>query len=265
MATERDLFGGSELMLTRACAAGLLFVMLIGAREPLLVPDVSQRNVEIRYSFAGAELLLFGAIIYPDGRVPTDQADIAVVLKGPTQSILIREKQKVAGIWMNSESARFRSVPGFYSIASSRPLNKLLNERTSAIYELGLGNIQLSPVTDSAPDVQRRFESGLIDMMKRQGLYAERPNSVEISQGVLYRARLAIPARVPVGRYVAETFLIRNGKIFAAATRKVNIRKSGFERFVAEAAERTPLIYGLFAVGLSVFLGWLAGALFRRF
>jgi uncharacterized protein (TIGR02186 family) len=248
----------------RVFMAALFMLTLIGAREPLLVPDVSQRSVEIRYSFAGAELLLFGAIIYPDGRVPTDLSDIAVVLKGPTESVLVREKQKFAGIWMNADSTRFRSVPGFYSIASSRPLDKLLNERTSAIYELGLGNIQLSPATDSNPAVQRRFESGLVDMMKRQGLYSEHPNSVEISQGVLYRARLAIPARVPVGHYVAETFLIRNGKIFAAATRKVTIRKYGFERFVAESAERMPLIYGLFAVALSVFLGWLAGAVFRR-
>jgi uncharacterized protein (TIGR02186 family) len=251
-------------MLFRFAAALFLFASLSAEREPMLVPDVSQRSVEIRYSFSGAELLLFGAIIYPDGRVPTERADIAVVLKGPTQSILIREKQKVAGIWMNVERARFRSVPGFYSIASSRPLDQLIDERTAAIYELGLGNIQLSPASDSPPATQRRFETGLVDLMRRQRLFAEHPSSVEITQGVLYRARLAIPARVPVGKYTAETFLIRNGKIFAAATRRIEIHKSGFERFVAEASDRTPLIYGIFAVLMSVGLGWLAGALFKR-
>lgn len=253
------------MRIARVALAGLLLLSLAAAREPLLVPDVSQRNVEIRYSFSGAELLLFGAIIYPGGRIPTDRSDIAVVLKGPTQSILVREKKKVAGIWMNVESARFRSVPGFYSIASSRPLSKLIDERTAAIYELGLGNIQLSPASDSPPEAQQRFERGLVGLMKRQSLYSEHPGRVEISQGVLYRARIAIPARVPVGRYTAETFLIRNGKIFAAATRKIEIRKSGFERFVAESAEEIPLIYGIFAVALSVALGWLAGSVFRRF
>jgi uncharacterized protein (TIGR02186 family) len=248
----------------RIAAAALLYLCLSASREPLLVPDVSQRSVEIRYSFSGAELLLFGAIIYPDGRVPSDQADIAVVLKGPTRSILVREKQQVAGIWMNVERARFRSVPGFYSIASSRPLSQLINERTAAIYELGLGNIQLSPASDSPPSTQRRFEKGLVDLMRRQRLFAEHPRSVEITQGVLYRARLAIPAQVPVGKYTAETFLIRNGKIFAAATRKIEIHKSGFERFVAEASNKTPLAYGIFAVLLSVGMGWLAGSLFRR-
>jgi hypothetical protein len=59
-------------------------------------------------------------------------------VKGPVQPLVVREKQKVAGIWMNVEAARFRSAPAFYAVASSRPLSKLVDERTAAIYELGL-------------------------------------------------------------------------------------------------------------------------------
>lgn len=239
-------------------------LLLSAASEPVLVPDVSQRKVEIAYSFSGAELLLFGAILYPGGRVPTDQVDIAVVLKGPAQSILVREKQQVAGIWVNAASARFESAPGFYSIASSRPLDRLIDERTSAIYELGLDNIQLSPSGGKSPAEMQRFERGLIAMRRRSDLFANHPDAVEISSGVLYRARLAIPARVPIGHYTAETFLIRNGRILAAATRDIEISKSGFERFVADAAEHWPLAYGLCAVLLSVLLGWFAGFLFKR-
>ena len=45
--------------------------LLLGASKPVLVPDVSARTIEIRYSFTGAQLLLFGAILYPGGRVPS--------------------------------------------------------------------------------------------------------------------------------------------------------------------------------------------------
>ena len=41
--------------------------------------------------------------------------------------------------------------------------------------------------------------------------------------------------------------------------RPIEIRKSGFERFVTLAAERAALWYGLAAVALSVSLGWFAG------
>ena len=242
----------------------LALPLLIGASQPVLVPDVSSRSIEIRYSFTGAQLLLFGAILYPGGRAPTKPLDIAVVVKGPVEPILVREKQKIAGIWMNADSHRFRSAPSFYAIASSRPVRDLVDERTAAIYELGLNDLQLSPGGGALPDKERRFEAGLRDLRKRQGLYAENGQGVEISQHVLYRARINIPSQVPVGTYTAETFLIDNGRVVAAATRDIEIGKSGFERFIAVAARRYAFFYGLAAVMLSLGLGWFAAWLFAR-
>jgi uncharacterized protein (TIGR02186 family) len=245
----------------------LLFLaapLLMGQAKPRLVPDVSQSRIEIRYSFTGAELLLFGAIIYPGGRAPSADAEIAVVVKGPVQPLVVREKQKVAGIWMNVEAARFRSAPAFYAVASSKPLSRLVDERTAAIYELGLQNLQLSPGSGAAPEVQRRFEAGFVERMQRQQLYIEDPKGVEITEGVLYRGRVSIPAQVPVGDYTAETFLIQNGRVIAGAVREIHVEKLGFERFVADAADRWSLAYGLVAVALSLLLGWGASALFRR-
>ena len=238
--------------------------LLMAQAKPVLVPDISARQVQIRYSFTGAQLLLFGAIIYPGGRAPERPADIVVVLRGPVQPILLREKQKIAGIWMNADSSRFRSAPGFYAVASSRPIPDLVNERTAAIYELGLQNLQLSPGGGALPEKERRFEAGLLDLRTRQRLYAEHPRGVEISDNVLYRATITIPSDVPVGTYTAETFLIDRGKVIAAATKDIQISKSGFERFVALAARRHEFLYGLVAVIMSLALGWAAAAIFRR-
>lgn len=238
--------------------------ILMGQAEPKLVPDISARSIQIRYSFTGAQLLLFGAILYPGGRVPRHPADVIVVLKGPVEPILMREKAKIAGIWMNADSNRFRSAPSFYAVASSAPVRKLVDERTAAIYELGLQDLQLSPGGGALPDKERRFEAGLLDVRKRNGLYAENPHGVEISEGVLYRARISIPSQVPVGTYTAETFLVDKGKVIAAATKEIEIGKSGFERYVALAARRHGFLYGLAAVMLSLGLGWAAALAFRR-
>lgn len=242
-------------------------LMAQAAPKPVLVPDVSQRDIEIQYSFTGANLLLFGAILYPQGRLPDDRkpTDIVVVVKGPTQSILMREKEKLGGlIWVNAERLRYRSAPSFYAIASSRPIAGLVDARTRAIYELGLSSLQLSPASNAPLAEQDRFARGLVDLKRRAGLYVEAPGAVEITDGVLYRARLTIPARVPVGRFTAETFLIRDGRVLAAATRDIDVRKSGFERLVTRAAERQAVLYGLVAVALSVLSGWAAGAIARR-
>jgi uncharacterized protein (TIGR02186 family) len=254
--------------LARLAAAALIAIGLSGpasgARDPVLVPDVSNRSVEIKYSFTGEDLLLFGAIVYPDGRPPDSRADIVVVVKGPTQPIRLREKRRVAGIWVNAESVRFASTPGYYAVAASRPIADIVDERTAAIYEIGLDNLSLSPSSFAGEEQLRRFEDGLIDLKQRQRLFAERDDAVEISQGVLYRARLSLPAQVPVGRYVAETYLISRGQVLAVASRDIDIQKTGFDRFVALAAEDYGLIYGLVAVLISVGLGWVAGLVFAR-
>lgn len=242
----------------------LLAPLLMAQAKPMLVPDVSQREIDIVYSFTGAQLLLFGAIVFPGKRVPDRDVDIVVVLRGPVESVRIREKQRVAGIWVNADSTRFRSVPVYYAVASSRPLDKIVDERTASIFELGVRNMQLSPVESDAPIREKRFIEGLVDLRKRNGLYIEDPKAVEITDHVLYRARIDIPARVPVGTFTAETYMVKDGRVVAAASKDIEIRKSGFERYIAVTAEERPFAYGVVAVFLSLLFGWAAGALFRR-
>lgn len=252
------------MSLWRLVAALLGAWLLTAATEPVLVPEVSQRDIQIQYGFTGAELLLFGAIVYPGGTPPSGKSDIVVILKGPPQSIILREKQQIAGIWINASSTEFRSAPGYYALASSRPIEKIVDERTAAIYEFGLSNLQLSPAGSIDPKEQQRFLSGLVDLNRREGLYKQQEGSVEILEGVLYQARLSIPASVPTGTYTAETFLVRDGQVLAAAIREIEIRKFGFERFVATMAEYQPFLYGVSAVLISLLLGWLGGVVFRK-
>jgi uncharacterized protein (TIGR02186 family) len=245
----------------------LASVALLGAAtppQPQLVPDVSQRDIEIRFSFTGAELLLFGAILYPGGRVPKNQVDVVVVLKGPSQSVIMREKQKIAGIWLNAARAEFRTVPSFYAVASSRPIRDIVDERTAAIYELGVDKIQLSPSSLNSGEEIERFQQGLTDLRRRRGLFVERQGAVSITDGVLYQARLPLSARALVGTYTAETFLVRDGRVVAAAVREIDVRKSGLERLVGQFARKAPFFYGLTAVFMALALGLAAGYIARR-
>jgi uncharacterized protein (TIGR02186 family) len=242
-----------------ACAA--LF-LLAGARDPILVPEVSQHTVEVRQGFTGTELLLFGAILNPEGTRAGSDYDIVVVLKGPIQSILVREKRRVAGIWLNAESTGFRSAPLFYAVASSRPIGEIIDDKTAAIYELGLPWLQLSPIGAIDPAAQARFAQGLVGLNRRGGLYQDNERGVKISEQVLYQARISLPSSVPTGVYTAETFAIQKGRVVTSAISRVEVRKLGFEGAIARFADRESFFYGLMTVCLSVLMGWLAGRLF---
>ena len=240
----------------------LAFVALTAQRDPILVPEVSQHEIQVRQGFIGTELLLYGAILDPQGRRSREPYDIVVVLKGPTEPILVREKAKKLGVWVNAQSTAFRSAPSFFSVASSRPSAEIVDDRTAAIYELGLGFLQLSPTGAIDPVEQARFTRGLVDLRQRERLYRENGTGVTISDGVLYQARIAVPSNVVTGRYTAETFAIADGRVIASAIAEVQVEKQGFERFVADQADQSSFLYGLFAVLLSLFMGWLAGRVF---
>lgn len=248
----------------RIAPALILLGTLTGAAPPRLISDVAPERIDIEYSFAGAELLIYGAIQYPGGRTPRNAPELAIVLRGPPEAITLRQKEKMLGIWVNRRAVRYETAPSFYSIASSAPIAELLDERTAAIYELGLSHLQLSPASSNPPDEIRLFERGLIDLRRRARLYQENPRGIELTENILYRARIPIPSDVPVGTYTAEIYLIRDGAIEATTSRDIAIDKSGFERSIYLAAQRHSALYGALAVLLALVMGWLAGFIVRR-
>ncbi|HMP56134.1 MAG TPA: TIGR02186 family protein [Novosphingobium sp.] len=246
----------------RALFALVCLLLLSGQRAPVLVPEVSQHEVVVRQGFTGADLLLFGAILTPEGARAGRDYDIVVVLRGPNQSIVVREKAKVAGVWINADSTEFRSAPSFFAVASSAPLDRIVGEKTAAIYELGLKWMQLSPAGTIDPAEQARFSAGLVDLNTRGGLYKQAEGAVSVKEQVLYQARISLPSNVLTGTYTAETFALYRGRVVATATSRVEVRKLGFEGAVAAFAEDHGFFYGLATILVACFMGWLAGRVF---
>ena len=248
----------------KAIVLGLASLLLVAAAPTVLITDLSQGQIDINTRFKGADLLVFGAIQYPAGAVPDAPSDIAIVVRGPAAPVTVRLKDRVAGIWMNTASVRFETVPGYYAVATTQPIAALADDRTTAIYEIGVGNLQLSPASAAPADTIRRFEAGLIGVKSEAGLFVENPAGVMVTRNVLYRARIAIPAAVPAGDYVAEIHLILKGRVIASSSTPIVIGKSGFERWVYVMAQEQSLAYGLAAVAAALAAGGIASALTRR-
>ncbi len=231
-------------------------------RDPILVVGASQTDIVLRQGFTGTELLLYGALLDPRGRRADEDYDIVVVLKGPTEPITLREKEQIAGIWVNAASTDYRSVPSFYAMASSSPVSEIVDPRTAAIYEFGLDYIQLSPTGTIDTEEQARFSAGLVDLRQRQGLYNQFDGAVDLDEGVLYSVRLPVPSNVRPGEYTAETFAVLRGRVIASNSRQLVVHKEGVELAIANRSQDNSFLYGLFAISMSLFMGWAAGRLF---
>ena len=237
-----------------------------GSRGEELVTDLSDHLVAIRSNFTGKQILLFGAVETESPEIRALARDIVVVVRGPPRDITVRRKSRIAGIWMNYGAENYEGVPGYYAVVSTRPLEAIASKEVLERHQIGMQYMRFTQrkgVTETSRE-QTPYSEAIVRLMKRQELYTEVVGGVTFLGNTLFRANVDIPANVPVGIYTAEVFLLREGNVIHAQASPLYINKSGFERFVFNLAHRQPLLYGVIAIMLALFSGWLAAVAFRN-
>jgi len=241
--------------------------------SPDIVAALSQETVEIRSNFSGAELVLFGAV-----RGFEDGDDIVVVVRGPAQDLRVMRKERTFGIWINRAPVLFESVPGYYTVASTRPLNEIGAFSALRRDGIGLDHLRLSAPTTERQEVRfgvevtvseigeeiAEYRSAIARARRTEALFAETSEGVGIIEGGLFRAVVALPPRTPVGEYAANVYLFRDGQAVASRSVSLDVHKAGLERIVYDFAYERPALYGLTAVALALLFGWSAAAIFSR-
>ena len=220
-----------------------------------IVAGLSHHVIAITADFTGTEIIVFGAV--------EQEGDIVVVVRGPRTEVVVRKKAPVFGIWINAESAVFRSVPGFYGVASTRPLEDIADSDMRRLMEIGIDGLRLEPAEMDDGD-REEFQSALIELKQAERLYPVEPSAVSMVGERLFRATIPFPAGVPVGTYVADTFLISDGEVVAAQSSPLIVSKAGFGAQIYSFAHQDSELYGLLAVIAAVMAGLAGNFLFRR-
>lgn len=220
-----------------------------------LVADLSLRQIDITSSFKGTEILLFGA--------RNEAGDIVVVVRGPDQSYVMRKKRKFGPIWANKDKAIIKNVQSYNSSASSRALKELRNDRLIQALSIGVNNINIDVETKKVKNIARFREAFLQDREQR-GLYFPEVGEVQFIGNTLFRTIIKFPDNIPRGTYTAEVYLFSDGQLSGFQSTPLQVKKKGFDAFIYNAAYEHSLLYGISAVLMAIFAGWIAGTLFRK-
>ncbi len=226
-----------------------------GLAEPV-VADLSKYVVSIDSGFTGTDVLLYGAV--------EDEGDLVIVVRGPTENVVVRRKERVAGIWMNRDTVEFEDVPAYYTVTSNRPLEEIAQINFRALHQIGLDALRLNARGDLPDDEVAPFREALIRIRVRDGLYSDGVGTMKFLSNRLFSAPLHFPANVPEGSYRAEVFLIRDGAVISAEQTPLFVNKSGFQWQINHYAHAQPELYGLAAILMALAAGWLAAAVFRK-
>ena len=239
-----------------ALALGAALAARAAAAQPALTADLSDRSIEITAGFTGAEVLLFG--------VRDGPGDVVAVLIGPAAPAVVRRKRRRLGLWLNHRRVVFDDAPGYYAVASSRPLSEIAPRALFAEQGVGFEHRVRLPGAGVHGAEASAFRDALARLMKAEGRYRIASEGVEFVDERLFRGTFVLPSGAPTGRYRAEVLSIADGEVTARHRTELTIRKTGFGAAAFDFAHSHPLAYGLVAAIVALMAGWMADAVFRR-
>ena len=233
-----------------------------------LVVSLSNHRVAVTSNFVGEELVLFGTIEPEPAASPLRPPyDLVVTVTGPRQTLRTRRKQRVLGIWVNVDSREFVRVPSYLAVLSNRPVNDIANQDTLRRLQIGLDNfLLLQHVGSDFADTVRDdpFRRAFVRLQTQQGLYRESATAVTFLTPTVFRAAIPMPAAVPTGSYGIEVELFTKGALAARTNSALDVIKTGFEQYVADAARDYGLLYGMATALMALLIGWFASVIFAR-
>jgi len=233
-------------------------------RPEVVQSDISMREISIQSNFTGVEIVLFGSIDFSKAPAPDEKPyDVIMVVRGPDRPLVIRRKERIAGLWMNGDSKTFSAVPDFYAVLASRPFRAIASEEMLKPLGIGFANLDYGKTVED-DNTDDEFRANLIRLQQERRLFQESDDAIGFIGRSLFRGSVDLPVNVPIGRYTTQVFLFRDGKLLSQSQSSLQVHKVGLERVVYMLAYRYPLTYGLLAVLIAMSAGLLAWTAFRR-
>ncbi|TCL75543.1 TIGR02186 family protein [Rhizobium sp. BK251] len=263
---RRLLLSLALLLLPQGLQAQVMMDQPATAAREVLEIGTSTSEIAITSDFRGADLTIFGALSNTDQLLlAIGQYDIVVVLEGPRENATVRKKERVFGIWVNTQSMTFERVPQSYSLSSTRTVNDVTTPLELNDHGIGTDHIPLTPigfVGDGSTITE--FRDAFRRRQQQAGLYVRDPTGVRFVSSNLFKASLRLPADVPNGVHTVRGYLFKSGKFVTEKSLPLRVIKTGIEQTITDAAHDRPISYGLFSVLLAVITGWTASFLFRK-
>jgi len=230
---------------------------------PEIATDSTKGEVDIGMMYAGDLVYFFGS-------VPDPTADVVVRLTATEEEPLVVNVKGQAGpLWMNVKQYRVTGLPRMYKIHSTRPVNEFLPPALAR--ELGIGYDTLKDRMvlelirgEAEPGDRDLVFEGVLRLKTEANLYNVDEKRIQISGGKLFKHSFRFPPAAKEGTYLAESYVIKDGRLLGRGVDQIVIQKTGVEAALTDLAHGQPVLYGILAVVVAIGMGLLVGMLFKK-
>ena len=228
-----------------------------------IVTGLSQNRVQITANFDGSEILIYGAVKRDSPAPSSPPLEVIITVEGPSTSLVIRRKEKLAGIWLNNAAVTIDAAPSFYAVASTGALDNILSETEDLRHHITIPNVIRAVGISAEAENSPEFVDALQRIRFAEDRYRVAERSVQLVEDTLFRTDVVLPANLTDGNYKVRLFLLRGGQVIDSQERIIGVRKAGLERFLFNLAHEQPFIYGVLSLVMAAVAGWAASPAFR--
>jgi len=233
------------------------FLVLAFPAQAAMKIDVSESNIQVTTGFNGTSITVFG--------VQEGEGDVVIVVEGPVKDYIVRKKGRTLGLWTNVDSRDFDNVPGYYEVAASTALPLIATPELLGQYHIGVENLPIFDKRLSNSVRTLAFRDAFIESQRAKHHYVlDTRELTYVSPNSLFKARFTLPADVPSGVYSVYAFLFANGQLMQSDQTKFIVKPVGTSAEMRHFAQESGFFYGLTAIMMAVFAGWLATVLLKR-
>lgn len=248
-------------------ALALVAVVTAGADQPPPAADTAS-TLAIHPVDLPVGVLYNGARLDVEATVPAGDA-IAVVCTGEDGEVTLTKRGKALGIlWINTGEATLDHVPAVYEVNTEQSLCELARPEVRQDLGVGYDALEERVVSDQDAREERSVFEEFVKLKEREGLYAEREHSVQLTDVGDGLARISttfwLPARAPFGSYQVALFGFKDGVGSRLASAAVTVRPVGLVAFMSNLSREHGLLFGLLAVGVAIAMGLITGVVFGR-
>ncbi len=219
--------------------------------------DTSEKEIQIQTDFNGKEIIIFGII--------QENQDTIISIKGPEKDTRVLKKERLLGFWFNTKKVIYKKIPSLFFIASSSPINEILNRETIIKEKLHFKELLVNTITQRDFIDQKelnKWNDNLIKIKLNEKLFRE--YKFQNFDNKLFQTRVFFPANSIPGNYVVTIYEIKNKVIKNQKNKVINIKKSGIGEKVYKFANNKPGTYGFLAIFFAIMSGLFAATVFRR-
>jgi len=230
--------------------------------------DVSTRRIAVTSTFSGTGIIVFGAV--DNSRQTSAESglyDVVIVISGAPSRLVARKKSNVGGLWINTSSTTFTSVPSYYAISSTRPLDEIASDDVLKSSGIGFDFVPMTfhrSARNLTADEIREWRDAVVRLKRRDRLYQQDEYGVAFVGRSLFRSAFDMPATVTVGAFETRVYLFRDGELLSSYATKLDLEREGLEHLIHRFAFDHPFFYGVFTVLIAVGAGMLASYVFNR-